>query len=368
VRFGQLDGGLDTEIAVQYDDDYIVLVEPDSGVKIGSFKAPAGFTIKDFFVAGFDVDPYDDIAVLYERVSPSNLAFVSFYDSDGTWKYNCDTNTTNGGAYMAMGYFRNDLTPDVVFGGRENVAYVLRGDDGRMVWSLNILTDIQGIVAGYFDGDNNEDFALKTSGSIRVINTSSTAGTVLYMVNVLGSNVRGYYGIDLIGDTTEELVINARFDGIRGYNSSGDEVWSFEASLVFQSYSTLSTCYFGLMNADSKVDVVLTNGQYINVISGATQNLLWHYVHDDSMSGIVTGMFDAGLGPVDVGVISGSQLLIVSGSAIPPALPLLAAAASSFSFSQILLTASLVGAPLFAIISLIVVYRKRRKPSFMTKN
>jgi hypothetical protein len=118
------------------------------------------------------------------------------------------------------------------------------------------------------------------------------------------------------------------------------------------------------MNADSKMDVVLTNGQYINVISGATQDLLWHYVHDDSMSGIVTGMFDAGLGPVDVGGISSSQLLIVSGSETPPPLPLLAAAASSFSFSQALLTASLVGAPFFVIISLIVVYRRRKKPRF----
>jgi hypothetical protein len=360
VRFGKLTSGLNQDFAILVNDSQINIYDSDSWSLEATIVAPHNFKIVDFYIAGFDMDPYDDIAVLFERKSPTNKAYVSWYESDGSWKYTSSVNSTDGGAHMAVGYFRGDLTPDVVYGGDENIARVLRGDNGQVDRSYNLYTNVQGIVAGYFDSDSDEDFALISSGAVTVVNGTNHS---VYSVAFGGSsNFRGAYAADLCGDSDQELIVYNRSDSVNAYNSTGHAVWSYEAKLVFLSYSALTTCTFADFNNDGKDDLVLTNGEYLNVVDGANQSLLWHFVHKEDIFDPTVAVCVSTSGPPDVVAHDGSSVFVISGRLNPPPLPLMGAAAKGMSLSEIFIQSTIILFPIGLLISMpLLIVRKRRR-------
>ncbi len=357
VRFGLLDTGTGIDLGVLVDNDRIVLIDPETHGTIRTINAASNYYISDFLIAGFDTSPYDDIAVLYESATRMS-SWVTWYESDGRWKYSSGSNATDGYSYIAMGYFTNDITCDIVYGGKDNIARVLDGDSGNLVWEYNLFTDIKGIVAGYFDSDNYEDFALETSAVVYVANSSGQ--NQMYSIVVGGSSLRGFYAADLTGDSTEELVLNVRYDGVKGYNATGNEVWQYQARLVYYDYSSWSICAFDDFNNDGKQDLILTNAQYINVVGGTTQTLMWNYVGDDEISGILAGDFDSNSGNPDIVAFDISSLFVISSDANPPALPPSSESPNSEQ-GGILLTASLVGIPLVSLVVILVPRVRKRK-------
>jgi hypothetical protein len=260
---------------------------------------------------------------------------------------------------MAVGYFRGDLTPDIVFGGDENIAYVLRGDNGQLDRSYNLFTNIQGIVAGYFDSDNDEDFALISSGAATVVNGTNHS---VYSVAFGGSsNYRGAYAADLCGDSIQELIVYNRSDGVNAYNSTGHVVWSYDASLVFESYSELTACTFADFSNDGKDDLVLTNAEYMNVVDGANQTLLWHFINQDGIFDPKVAVCVSTSGPPDIVAHDGSSFFVISGRLNPPPLPLMLAKASQMSFGEILIQSTIVFGPLFIPVTISLFFIRRRK-------
>jgi hypothetical protein len=359
VRFGKLSSGLNTDFAILVNDSQINIYDSDSWSLEATIIAPHNFKIVDFYIAGFDMDPYDDIAVLFERKAPSNKAYVSWYECDGKWKYTSSVNSTDGGAHMAVGHFRGDLTLDVVYGGDENIARVLRGDSGQLVRSYDLSTDIDGIVAGYFDSDNDEDYAAMTYSAVYVINGTNQAA---YFVAPGGGNIRGIYAADLCDDSVQELIVYTVADSVNGYNSTGHEVWSYEAKLVFLSYSTLTTCTFADFNSDGKDDLVLTNAEYLNVIDGATRTLLWHFINYDGIYNPTVAVCVSTLGAPDIVAHDGSSVFVISGRLNPPALPMMFAAAKGMSIQEIIIQSTVILGPICIPILISVIFiRKRRQ-------
>jgi hypothetical protein len=360
VRFGKLDSGLENDFAVLVNDSQINIYDSETWSLENTIVAPSAYKIVDFYIADFDMSPYDDIVVLFEKRSPSNYAYVSWYQSDGSWMYTSSVNSTDGGVHMAVGFFRGDVTPDVVYGGDENIARVLRGDNGQLDRSFNLGTNIQGIVAGYFDSDGDEDFVLRSSGALYFINATNHS---VYFVPFGGSgNFRGAYAADFNGDNVHELVVYNRSDGVYAYNSTGHMVWSYESSLVFLSYSTLTTCVFADFNSDGKDDLVLTNAEYINIVDGATQKLLWHFVREDGILDPAVAVCISTSGSPDIAAHDGSSVFVISGRIDPPPLPMMAHAAQGMSIGEILLRSTIIVGPIFipVVISLIVIRRRRR--------
>jgi hypothetical protein len=125
--------------------------------------------------------------------------------------------------------------------------------------------------------------------------------------------LRDYYCADLDGDNYDEVIAYIRTDGIRGYNSAGDEVWAFEAPLRYTLDDPFTDVLTEDINDDGYSDVVLTNYEYVDVIDGSSGNLLWHYVSEGRVLGVAAAImpykFDV---RYNLAVIDTSSLSIAS--------------------------------------------------------
>ena len=357
VRFGLLQSGLDNDLGVLVDHNRIVLLDSSTHSTLTTIGQGSGYYITDFLIADFDMAPYDDIAVLYESSSRMR-SFVSWYDSDGSWKYSSGSNATNGYAHIAMGYFRGDVIPDIVYGGKNGSAIVLNGDGGALIWKYDLFTTIYGLVAGNFDGDSKEDFAVETSSVVYVANM--TGQKQLYSVVTGLDNLREFYAADVYGSSTEELILNLRNDGVKGYNATGQIVWDFEARLVYSSYSPLCTAAFDDFNADGTQDLVMTNAQYAVVIDGSTKEILWNYASDGKIYGIAIGDFDGTTGEPDVIAYGQSGMFVIAGEATPPQLPSPSEEPPAQS-PDLWIGASIIGIPFMAALVIVIPRIKKRR-------
>lgn len=236
------------------------------------------------------------------------------------------------------------------------------GSTGVYSWNYNITgTSITGIISGDFDGDGTDDFALKASDSIYVVNCASQGA--MFSVSLSSGSLRGFYAEDLIGvGGADELVTNVVDVGVTGYNSTGGIVWQGGAPLIYNVYSTESDCAFGDVDGDGFTDVIFTNYEYVSVLSGQTQRMLWHHVHDGPIYGPVVGKLDGSSTPLDILAHSGSEFFVISGSQVPPLWlpPTVAPPAASPSFMEVLIVSSDVGIPLCSVLVIGAVVSRRK--------
>jgi hypothetical protein len=183
-----------------------------------------------------------------------------------------------------------------------------------------------------------------------------------------GTSIREVYAADLyLNDGIDELVMNLRYFGVRGYDDTGTNVWSFDAQLsypLYEPWSEYSTCAFGEMNDDAHIDLVITNHEYINVIDGHTGDFLWHYVRNESVLGPVVGCFDAPStkGSMDIAAYSGRHLYILSDVQAPPAPPLpLVSTTLEALISQLVTSSLMVGIPVLTMLAIFILEVRRRK-------
>jgi hypothetical protein len=273
-------------------------------------------------------------------------------------------------SYMAVGHFDAKTTLDVVIGGREivggseRIARVYQGSTGNYLWNYNVTgTSITGFVTGNLDGDTYDDFIIKTSDTLYVVNSSSQ--DTMFNVILPSNTLRGFYAEDLVGmDGVPELVTNVKEVGVIAYNASGLVVWQGGAPLIYDIYSKWSECAFGDVDGDGYVDVVFTNYEYVSVLSGQTQELLWHCVMDKPIYGPIVGKFDSHTTPLDILGYSDSNIFVISGSQKPPLWlpPMEAHAASVLVFIETLQAATVVGIPFIGMfIVSIVIYGKKKR-------
>ncbi len=365
VRFGDIDNSGNTDFGFRIDGNTIGLVEGESLAKLGYIYAPTGFVVVDYYIGNFNgLFIGDEIVVLFEKPF-GNQAYLAWYSAD-TLRYISSVNSTDDHNQLAVGHFRGTSYLDAVFGGDENIARVYNGATGAYVWEYNMFTDIDEIDAGYFNGDSYEDFALRAGSQVRVMDCHPAVEDQMYSV-APGASIRAVYATDLyLNDGIDELVMNLRYYGVRGYDDTATMVWQYNAQLsypLYEPWSYYSTCTFGDMNKDGHTDLVFTNYEYLNVIDGHTGDLLWHYVRNGSIREPVVGYFDgvSSKDTMDIAAYSGSHLYVLSDEQNPSSPPPPAETAGlETKISDIIASVSLIALPISLGLVIVLTYRRKR--------
>ncbi|TFG13886.1 hypothetical protein EU537_05345, partial [Candidatus Thorarchaeota archaeon] len=362
ISIGDLNGDAWLDLAVQGTDHKVYALSGVAGSTLGIVSAPTGWKVLDTFVGGFNSgNPYEEMAIAF--TGPSET-YTAWYDGSGIELYRSSTNLTSSIYAMDIGYILGHTTLDVVLGGANEFAAVYRGYDGQFQWSYNTGgPSIYEIVVGNFTGDAYADLAIKDSSyDIRVVD-GSTHGLITTIVTT--TTLRGYYAADIhLDDGTDEIVLNLETIGVRAYNSAGTSVWQYTAPLVINSLD--STCVFDDMDGDGHIDLVFTNREYINVVSGATSSLLWHYsIHDHRVVRPQVGSIIDSSGPPDVVSYWGGNVYVVAGvenPPIPPAVPTPAFISPNVWITERVVASITVIAPIVGCIAMIgFVVRKRKE-------
>ena len=371
VRFGQLDDNPDLEIGVLLDKSSVAIFNAGTGTKIGTITPTVGVGILDFHIADFVPDAihiHHEIAVLFEG---SSSAWVGWFDRSGNSLYWSLANATSTGNHMALGRFSGSPTLyDVVIGGKDNTLTVLKGN-GDPGWSIGTGANIGDIKTGDFDGDGVTDIAVRTYGNLTTILSPTTS--VYYSVVLPDENIRDFYSADLyLSDGIDELVINYVDAGIVAVRYKAtypyyEGAWTYLAPL--RGPYTSCMCTFDDMDGDGADDLIMTNNEYINVVSGATRRLIWHYSSQERLRSPKIGRFYSVASPPDVAIHSKWRYLVVSGSEIAPSVPPVGSSMEpAGSQVEAIIRAALVATPLIALTVLIPVYVRRRRDVFLKRS
>ncbi|MDF1537714.1 MAG: FG-GAP-like repeat-containing protein [Candidatus Thorarchaeota archaeon] len=361
VEVGNMDGSGWLDIVVQTKYANIFVLEGQSGQTIGTIARPGTFEPRDFYVRNFSGTlDNNEVAVLWQDATH---VFLEWYNHDGAAHYRSSSNVTAQVQYMAVGDITGDGLPDVAIGGYNKATRIYRGTDGQF---MNILgtggSSVYGLLIGNFTGDAYADYVWEdNSHKLHLIDgASNTQILFLDFINLIDE----YYAVDIDNDGLEELVVNIEKLGVQAFSYTGALDWSFQARLLVSQHDWDLT--FGDMDNDGTTDVIMTNHEYIDVISGATERLLWHFVSDDRNVKPKVGHFVGTSAPLDIVSYRWGRVYVVSGTdpvPTPPASPLPMLEAS-FNLGEIVDIAAGVGTPVALLLLMpigLVWYRKRKE-------
>jgi hypothetical protein len=315
LGFGDIDGTGYLDLVAAMHDGNVYVYRGEDGFLISTISKPNDHSPEAIHVGEFDNDnDGDEILVLFERKQTPKNAFLVWYDESGVELRRSSNNLTDTNNRMAFGFITGGLTLDVVVGGPNEIAYVFKGKDGSLIWDYDLNTMIRGIVVGNFTGDQYADVALRDSDDDITVIDGETHLDIMTKYYTTG-RVRNYYAADLEGDDgVDELVVSVVRYGVYAFDMTGDTVWFYPAPLVIGS-----RCLFDDFDRDGHTDLVFLNHEYINIVSGATERLLWHYVHDDVIHNPMVGHFIKvamrEIAPPDILSYSQYEFFVISGRA-----------------------------------------------------
>ena len=314
VRFGNLNNLDFLDLAVRTKNGDIYLLKGESGEISKVISAPSNFSPRDFYIGEFNqAEINDEIVVLYENKA-DDKSYLEWFNSTGDGMYTSNSEPKTGN-YMAVGYYSGQSSLDVLYGGYNQIARIYYGGDGTLYDDFSVGYNIYGIISGNFKDDVYEDFALIDANS----NITLVDGDTMTVIAIFGfddGKVRDFQAADIWNDDSiDELIVNLIDEGVIGYESSGNEVWSYDAPLVLDKSECLMS--FSDMGNDGTTDLIFTNYNYLNIINGSTEKLSWHYVGVESKTRMLVGRFTES-GVLDVVFKSENRIIIVSGAEIPP--------------------------------------------------
>jgi outer membrane protein assembly factor BamB len=372
VRFGDMDGQGAPDMAVLLNPHMVVLIDSATGNNFTNIVAPDNTRMVSCLIGPFSFkedSPNDELCILYWEKGP-NLIFARWYNYEGMEKWAVNTNFTSSSyeLYLAAGNVTGYKAWDILYGGPTSPCRLFYGFDGTYEFSVG--DNCYGIVAGNFKDDEYDEFAtMEGNGDITmwdvVWDGSEWDPTPLGQVEIAPAKyIRGFYAADLyLNDSLDELVVNAMLHGVLGFDSAATEVWRFETPLVISKAQ--SSCDFGDADGDGHTDLIFSNWNYINVVSGATERLLWHYRSDVRCTKPKVGHFyDVGY-PLDVLTYFGNNTYIVSGSQIPPTpppIPIVRVAAAR-SLAEVIVESTLTFVPIgiVVIMPIAIVWKKKKE-------
>ena len=372
VRFGDLDGQGAPEMAALLNPHMVLLIDSTTGNNFTNIVAPDGTQMVSCLLGPFsdkEESPYDELCILYHE-KDTNQVFARWYNKDGNKLWWVDTNRTSSSneLYLVAGNLTDSPTWDILYGGPTLPCQFFIGYDGTYRFSEG--DNCYGIVIGNFLDDEYEEFAImEGSGEIKqfdVILSGDWVSDYLSTIKIAPVKyIRNFYAADLyLNDGRDEVVVNAMLYGVLGFDASANEVWRFETPLVISK--TQSSCDFGDADGDGHTDLIFSNWNYINVISGATERLIWHYRSDARCTYPKVGHFYSTSSPLDVVTYFGNTTYIVSGSEIPPTpppIPVVLAAGTARSLVEVIVETTITVVPigLVVIIPLAIVWKRKRK-------
>ena len=358
VEVGNMDGSgwLDIVIATKYANVFVL--KGESGQTIGTIARPGSFEPNDFYVRDFSgTYNNDEVAVLWQDASE---VFIGWYNHDGSLHYK-STNNISGTVYqMAVGDILGDGYPDVIFGGHNEFAAIYQGSNGQFdhLFDLTPIT-IYDIIVGNYTGDSKADFVLMDSSyDLHIIDGSTNTQIGFMAFTVKFDEV---HAVDIDNDGKDEIVVNAEKWGVEGYDETGSVDWTFMSRLLVSSFDW--DLAFADMDADGHTDLIMSNHEYINVVSGATGRLLWHHVGSDRHLKLKVGRFIDPTYPLDILSYRYERLYVVSGNDPTPIPPPGGGGLPLSSFGDMIAMATVAGVPIFMLlmIPVVIVWRRRRR-------
>jgi hypothetical protein len=363
MRFGQFSGSADLDLAVLCGtgtSSFVAILDGEDGSEVTRI-APTepNHVIRDCQVGEFNAGHSgDEIVVLFEKLSGPTKGYLAWYDRGGNHLYTSSTNATSTGNHLTVGNYLAGAALDAAFGGYDNILRVYNGSSGFYTWGFSNGKSIYDLISGDFDGDVYEDLAfLDSSEDVTMI--SGATQMPVYIIGIPLGDFRGFYAADLYNnDNIDELIINWKEIGIRGFDDIGNEVWFYEMPL-----KGTPKVMFGDMDLDGHTDLVVTNYDYVTAVSGATLAVIWHHRSNDSIYVPAVGVFyEVGSAP-DVAMAHYSKLRVVSGTWPAPIPPPPAAPVPPFimSLAEMVFVAAATGLPLCALVLFGFVYVRRRR-------
>jgi hypothetical protein len=361
VDIGDMDGSGWLDI-VFFDKNYTFhVLSGNTGLEIGELKAPGSFIPNDFYVEDFS-GTYDneELAILWQ--APIGV-YIGWYNHDGSLHYKSSSNISGTVYQMAVGDILGDGRSDVIIGGHNEYAAVYRGSDGQFQF-LHDLTPftIYDIIVGNYTGDSKADFALMDSSyDLHIIDGSTNLQTGFLNFVVKIDEV---HAADMDNDGRDEIVVNAEKVGINAFSHTGALDWDFWARLLVSSFDW--DLAFADMDGDGHTDLIMTNHEYINVVSGATERLLWHHVGNDRHVKAKVGRFIDPTYPPDILSYRYERLYIVSGTnPVPEAPPIPPALLhAQFNLADMVMQTASVGIPIgiLLLVPVLVFWWRRKRP------
>lgn len=367
VRFGNLNNIGNKDLVVLVDHDTVILLDGDTGKHMDKIVSPSSTNrIVDCEVGGFRVGTgyeYDEIVLLYD-VTTGSKSYAVWYNYDLTLKYTSSVNGTGDGAYMCQGLFTGSVTRDIAFGCDDGIVRFYRGTDGVYQFGITVVTSGDKMVSGNIFGNLlYQGVAVKTQDQIHIINTNTLLKTAT--ISLAYGTLKDIYISNVDGLGNSEVIAFVRNEGLVGFNSTGAELWKFDAPLRYPNTDDFATCSFYNLNGDSAIDIILTNYDYIDVISGSDLELLWHYHGEYDMTKAIGGRFDGTTSPYDVFFVSYDHIGVISGSQTPPPLLPPTIIPATVDFIPLYIAASSIS--VYPIVSLCFLIMYRRKRNLLRK-
>jgi hypothetical protein len=371
VRFGDMDGQGAPEMGVLLNPHMVVLIDVTTGNNITNIIAPVNTRMVSCIIGPFsdkEESPYDELCVLFWEKG-SKQVFARWFNKAGNKLWWVDTNRTSSSyeLYLAAGNLTASPTWDILYCGPTLPCQFFIGYDGTYRFSVG--DNCYGIIVGNFLDDEYEEFAImEGNGDINqfdVIYSGDWTADYLSSIEIAPVKyIRDFYAADIyLNDGRDEVVVNAMLHGVLGFDASANEVWRFETPLVISAHD--SSCDFGDADGDGHTDLIFSNWNYIDVISGATERLLWHYRSDDRCSYPKVGHFYDMSTPLDVLTYYSSSVYIVSGSETPPTPPPIPVAriAAAKTMAQVIMETTITFVPIGIIIimPIAIIWKKKKE-------
>ncbi|MFW9882897.1 MAG: FG-GAP repeat domain-containing protein [Candidatus Thorarchaeota archaeon] len=282
VQIGHISNWATKDLAVQSGLKEVYIIDGQSGGILLQYNTPDTHEVRGIRVADFSDaagNDYEELAILLRQWSGGSDVHIEWYDEVGNLLYKTTDGFTSTTAsyHIAVGNFQGASTADIAMGGSTFPARIYRGDTGGFFTAMPG-TSTYGLAAGDFNGDGAGDLAVMDSGSdIRMF---EFVGGGSFNLAFDTGTVREFFAADLYNnDSVDEVVVNLEREGAIAFSFTGNEVWRYDAPLVIGGKDTHIVGKD--MNADGWTDLVLTNREYINVVDGSTERLLWHYWKSD---------------------------------------------------------------------------------------
>jgi hypothetical protein len=202
--------------------------------------------------------------------------------------------------------------------------WFFNGETGIRYATPSFPYNLKAMVSAEVNGDNLDEVIISfNDGSSHRIRTLNPGGSFSNVANYGDDPIWDLSTADILyDDGVDEIYSNVAGQGIRGRDIIGGGSWTFNAPMAFPDYN--SKMLIADHDDDGVPDIAYQNYNYLNVLNGSTQDLMWHFYANDSLSLLEIGRFEMPDSPLGAVYYDNYRIKIISGYEIstdPPGFP-----------------------------------------------
>lgn len=278
------DGVIDVLAGASYEssptpDGTLHAIDGQHGTMLWTYNL--GETITDIVVANLNGDVYPDAVI-----SSFDDYIRAFNGQTGTqlWQHYLGSLWINA---VSSGDVNSDGTDDIAFAHEyltnyDNYCGVLDGTDGTPIWEITVAYNVREVILADIDDDGNLEavFAGELDDDhVHIYSRNALDGTLeweydLGYMGIYNTTVR-FYAEDINNDSNLELIVANKYGIFNVFAFDGSSASPLWISEELDGYPRKLA--FADVNDDKDVDIVIANGDRMQVISGQTGLKMWSY-------------------------------------------------------------------------------------------